>query len=190
MNPPILIVPGWTNAGPDHWQSIWQRSHPSWIRVEQSDWETPKAQDWLETLDRYVQACTAPPVLVGHSLGCIAIVKWAATSQAEIAGAFLVAPADVESENAPTEIENFAPIPGERLRFPAQIVASRNDEFLSLKRVSDLSEQWGCKVINIGNAGHIATNSGYGKWPEGQLLLANFMQSLSSLDSKVSSRAE
>jgi carotenoid cleavage dioxygenase-like enzyme len=38
VTPPVLIVPGWTNSGPEHWQSHWERAHPEWRRVEQADW--------------------------------------------------------------------------------------------------------------------------------------------------------
>lgn len=37
-DPPILIVPGLFDSGPDHWQSHWQRALPTAERVEQSDW--------------------------------------------------------------------------------------------------------------------------------------------------------
>ena len=32
--PPILIVPGLYNSGPDHWQSHWERDLPGAVRVE------------------------------------------------------------------------------------------------------------------------------------------------------------
>lgn len=178
MDRPTLIVPGWTNAGPDHWQSIWQRANPKWIRVEQSDWEYPKLEDWLTTLNEYIQQCDAPPVLVGHSLGCIAIACWGATYSAEIAGAFLVAPANVESPSAPDEIKSFAPIPTEALSFPTCIIASNDDEFLSAERALAFSSKWGNALEFIGNAGHIATASGHGEWEEGQALLRNFVSSI------------
>lgn len=121
MELPILVVPGWTNAGPEHWQTLWQRENPDWIRVEQADWETPQPQDWLATLEQSVQACEAPPLLIGHSLGCIAIAQWALISHAEVAGAFLVAPADVASVNALAEVKPFAPVPKAAMPFPTHI---------------------------------------------------------------------
>jgi len=62
MELPILVVPGWTHAGPEHWQTLWQRENPDWIQVEQTDWETPQTQDWLPKLEQYVQACEPPPL--------------------------------------------------------------------------------------------------------------------------------
>ena len=117
-------------------------------------------------------------MLVGHSLGCIAIVKWALVNQTNVAGAFLVSPADVESDRTPESIQNFAPIPTQKLSFPAQIVASSDDNFLSVERALEFADWWGARVTNIGSAGHIATDSGYGSWSEGQALLANFIATL------------
>jgi len=173
MEPPVLIVPGWANSGPGHWQSIWQEANPSWVRVEQADWEHPLLDDWLATIDRYVRACTAPPVLVGHSLGSIAIVRWAAASSAKAAGAFLVSPTDVESDYIPAG-KHFAPIPREPLRFSGLVVISDNDEYVSPDRAVQFAMNWGSTLKSIGNAGHINTASGHGEWPEGLALFRSY----------------
>ncbi|MBI5907735.1 MAG: alpha/beta hydrolase, partial [Burkholderiales bacterium] len=36
----VLLLPGWQNSGPDHWQSLWERVH-GYQRVEQHDWMRP-----------------------------------------------------------------------------------------------------------------------------------------------------
>ena len=75
----VLIVPGWENSGPDHWQTLWERADPRrFRRVEQRDWDTPRPEDWIRELDTAIAAEPAPAVLVAHSLGCIAIAHWAA----------------------------------------------------------------------------------------------------------------
>ena len=43
----ILIVPGYTNSGPDHWQSRWQSKLASARRVEQTEWSKPVREDWV-----------------------------------------------------------------------------------------------------------------------------------------------
>jgi predicted alpha/beta hydrolase family esterase len=181
MKSPVLIVPGWTNSGPEHWQSIWQRANPAWQRVEQAEWNFPQVEDWLANLDRQIATCQAPPILVGHSLGCIAITRWSVISRAPVAGAFLVAPADVEAEDTPVELRGFAPIPLTALRFPSYMVVSENDEFLSLPRANQLAKCWRSTLKNIGPSGHIGTAAGYGAWPEGKALLDAFIGSINLL---------
>ena len=34
-----------------------------------------------------------------------------------------------------------------------------------------MAKAWGAELVDIGNAGHINTASGYGEWPEGERLL-------------------
>ncbi len=101
----VLILPGWTNSGPDHWQSHWERSHPEYRRVEQEDWDCPDRADWMRRIDAAVRESESQVFFLAHSLGCIAFVGWVADAEphliARVSGAFLVAPADIERENAP-----------------------------------------------------------------------------------------
>jgi uncharacterized protein len=174
----VLIVPGWQNAGPAHWQSIWKSRNSSWKRVEQDDWENPSVESWTEKIDQYVRGAATPPIVVAHSLGCIALALWSARYSSPVAAAFLVAPADVESPTTPNEIRCFAPIETTPLPFPSLIVLSENDEFVSVQRASLFASWWGSNAINIGNAGHIGSAAALGEWPEGQVLFSNFQSQL------------
>lgn len=170
--PPVLIVPGWTGSGPDHWQSIWERSHTRFRRVEQRDWDAPECGEWVRTLDSAVREAAGPPLLVAHSLGCIAVAHWAARFDRPVAGALLVAPADVERPDAPEPIRGFAPVPLRPLPFPSILVASSDDPYLAPERARELARGWGSRLVEIGAAGHVNTAAGFGSWPEGLRLLA------------------
>src|SRR3546814_16327297 len=43
----ILIIPGYTSSGPDHWQSRWQEKLSTARRVEQAEWVKPVKDDWV-----------------------------------------------------------------------------------------------------------------------------------------------
>ncbi|MBA4060613.1 MAG: alpha/beta hydrolase, partial [Verminephrobacter sp.] len=45
-----LLLPGWQNSGPDHWQSRWEALH-GYHRVEQHDWMRPLRGDWSARLE-------------------------------------------------------------------------------------------------------------------------------------------
>ena len=49
--PRVLILPGYQNSGPEHWQSLWERRHPEYRRVQQRGWERPRWTDWVTGLD-------------------------------------------------------------------------------------------------------------------------------------------
>jgi predicted alpha/beta hydrolase family esterase len=174
--PPILILPGYGDSGPDHWQSHWERSDPAFRRVVQDDWLMPRLEDWLATLDRYVRECASSPVLAAHSLSCALVAHWASRSSAPVKGALLVAPADVDSPiHTPDEVRGFSPIPRVRLPFPTIVVASSDDVFVTSERAAALAQAWGSRLVMLPHAAHINADAGYGPWPQGRQLLADLL---------------
>lgn len=170
---PILTVPGWTGSGPGHWQSIWERDSPGFVRVQQRDWEEPDPEEWTAALESAVASAPEPPLIAAHSLGCLVVTRASRIAQGSVRGALLVAPPDVERHDTPPPLRSFVPVPLGRLRFPSILVASSNDPYLDLDRARALAAAWGSEILVIPNAGHINTASGYGPWPEGLDLLAN-----------------
>jgi uncharacterized protein len=173
MPPPlILTVPGYTGSGPDHWQSFWERRHAAWVRVEQSDWDHPEREQWMETLRGHLHRQRPPVVLVGHSCGSITVVQWAQRyGPGPVVAAMLVAPADVDAPGAPEPIRSLAPVPLGPLPFPSLLVASDNDPYLSLVRARQFARRWGSHLHVVPGAEHLNTAAGYGPWPEGERLL-------------------
>lgn len=172
----VLLIPGLWNSGPEHWQSHWERERPDCRRVQQSDWETPRRVDWVGMLDRAIAESTGDVVLAAHSLGCATVAHWAATAgpstSGKVRGALLVAPSDVEAPLYPEGTEGFRPMPLERLAFPTIVVASRDDIWVHFARAESFARAWGSRFVDIGNRGHINSDSKLGSWPEGQALLS------------------
>ena len=178
----ILIVAGLWNSGPQHWQTHWERKYAKWERVAHRDWSAPSRDEWVAELDAAIAACEGKPILVAHSLGCMLVAQWAqwarAGSPLKIAGAFLVAPSDVEAPSYPVSVNGFAPIPMDRLPFPSVLVASTNDKYAAIERSRAFARAWGSKLVEIGDAGHINADTGYGPWPEGERMLEAFCSTL------------
>ena len=171
MKPPVLVVPGWGDSGPEHWQSLWEAANPDFQRVVQRDWLYPICSEWVETLGAAIRTAGAPAVLVAHSLGCLAIAHCVRSSGLPVHGALLVAPPDVERPDFPPVLEGFAPIPRGRLPFPSIVVASRNDPFSEFARAEALAAAWGSRLVDIGEQGHVNADAGLGPWPAGERLL-------------------
>src|SRR5690606_4665460 len=94
----ILIIPGYTNSGPDHWQSRWQARMGSARRVEQGEWTKPVREDWVANVAEEIGRATKPVVLVAHSLGVAAAVHAVGNiPDGQVRGAFFVAPPDVDN---------------------------------------------------------------------------------------------
>lgn len=184
----MIIIPGINGSDDRHWQTLWQRSSPhASKRINPHSWDDPELEDWLHALDKALQGCDRPAILVAHSLGCLLVSSWAARnpSTSLIRGAFLVAPADPGSSAFPAVASSFDDPPLNPLGFPSLVIASTNDPFSSLEAAEKFAARWGSGFVNIGAVGHINSDSNIGDWPEGKGLLESFKAQLNSCtDSK------
>ena len=177
--PTILTVPGLGGSGPSHWQSLWEAARDDTVRTELGLWDKPHRNSWVTKLDQAIRTAQAPVILAAHSLGCLAVAWWATLSPQPygwpVAGALLVAPADVDRHDGPPELSGFAPAPSTPLPFPSIMVASRDDPWMRFERAQALAASWGSHLVDAGSAGHINAASGIGHWAEGQALLAELI---------------
>jgi predicted alpha/beta hydrolase family esterase len=175
----FVIVPGHGGSGPRHWQTLFERSHPGVIRVNQKSWTMASRTSWVEGLERALGETRAPAILIGHSLGAMTIVHGSAQSirAANVAGALLVAPPDTDVHlpgmPAPwlVRLAGWTPVPMRRLPWKSTLVASANDPMCSLARSRAFADAWGCRFVEIGAAGHVDAEAGFGPWPGLEALL-------------------
>ena len=170
--PRLLIIPGLRDSGPTHWQSWLQIQYRDARRVQQRDFSTPDLPRWSERIQRTLESAESDGhrggwIAVAHSFGCLALAEHlAARPDSPIREALLVAPADTDRRPF------FAGVPLRPLPFPSILVASDNDPHLELERARLFARHWGSRLVNLGQAGHINVESGFGPWPEGETLLA------------------
>lgn len=172
---PRIFIPGWGGSGPGHWQTLWQAQLRGSRRVELRDWLGADRATWIAGIDRTVRDTVADtgiaPILVAHSLGCIAVAAWAAQHRRPIAGALLVAPADPDAPSATSALRVFAPTPLAPLPFPSTLVTSDDDPYVSVERAREFASAWGSDLQILPGAGHLNVASGHGEWPDGLALL-------------------
>jgi serine hydrolase len=179
----ILILPGLGGAGPDHWQTAWQKAFPSMRRVEQAEWEKPVYADWSARLTDTVARAERPIVLVAHSLGTSLTMRWAFEQPEhakKVAGAFLVAPTDRDHFDASpsSPVRGWGPMILKRLPFSSMVIASRNDDRVSFERAETFAAAWGSTLVDAGNLGHIGSAAKLGLWPFGLFYFGQFVGSL------------
>jgi predicted alpha/beta hydrolase family esterase len=175
----ILIVPDHGGAGPEHWQTRWQQRLSTARRVERADRDERAFAGWIRRIADAVNGAERPVVLIAHSLGVAAAVHAAPGFRKEVAGAFLVAPPDLEAAGPIQEMRHeVGPYPREPLPFPSLLVASRNDPWCDIAVAEDIAGAWGSLFIDAGEAGHIDGDAGYGPWPEGSMAFAGFLSRL------------
>ncbi len=175
----IIIVPGWRDSGPGHWQTLWADSLPGASRVVQDDWVTPTQRAWVGCLTQQILAADGPVVIAAHSLGCIATAHLPSEAAQRIQGALLVAPADPERRAI---LSDFAPVPFAPLPYRSIVVASNNDPYCPVRLAGAYARSWGSEFVRLNGAGHINIESGHGQWPLGLALLQSLTSQKQSLE--------
>lgn len=178
----VLIIPGWDDSGPDHWQTHWELAFPHMRRVQQDDWRNAVFAQWSVRLSQAVLRCRRPVLLVAHSLGTSLVMRWAEDGEAgSVAGAFLVAPTDQDLlDESESGVKGFGPMLIDPLPFPSMVLASQNDAFVTLDRARFFAESWESSFVNVGALGHVGSSARLGIWPQGLVWLGQFVASLAA----------
>lgn len=157
----LLVIPGLRDSGTAHWQTWLQARTPGAVRVTQCDWTAPDLLRWSRRIDSMLERHGPCRWLaVAHSFGVLALVEHLAREPGSpIAAALLVAPAD------PERFGLCDRLPRQALPRPATVVASSNDPWMHPVQATRWAARWGCPLINLGAAGHINAESGFGPLP-------------------------
>jgi predicted alpha/beta hydrolase family esterase len=171
----ILIVPGLRDDVAEHWQTLLLARLQAQGRAVRS--VPPMGREDLDcakrvaAIEREAQAIEGPLVIVAHSGGCVMLAHWAARTRRAVHGALLATPPDFEQpmpEGYPTlaalDAGGWLPVPRQRLPFPSIVAASRNDPLGRFERVSELALDWGSRLVDLGEVGHLNPASGFGEW--------------------------
>ncbi|MGL6387723.1 RBBP9/YdeN family alpha/beta hydrolase [Aeromonas caviae] len=161
----ILLVPGLHNSGPDHWQSRWHQQFPQWQRMMGLPWDKPDLTVWSAKLASKLRSRRSRVHLVAHSFGALTAIAAARLQPDKVSSIFIVAPADPARFGIPDEVLTGS------IKVSAQLIASRNDPWMSFERAEFWSRQWQVPLFDAGEVGHINAQSGHGEWHQGLALL-------------------
>ena len=178
----FVFVPGLRDHDPNHWQTHLAGQLEKSVTVEPLRENKLSLAARVERLDRTLEGIGGDVILVAHSAGALIAVHWAQSATRPIRAALLVAPVDVERplpEGYPCFGEladhGWMPIPRDPLPFPALVVASRNDPLAEPTRTEAFASDWGAKIFDAGEVGHLNPAAGFGPWPAAHWLLARLL---------------
>jgi uncharacterized protein len=176
--PTILMVPGLRDHVAEHWQTLLERKLPKAYSVPPLERNKLNRAARVAALDAALAKIDGPVILVAHSAGVMITVHWARQHDRKIHGALLAAPADLETplpEGYPQMdalVENgWAAIPRKPLPFPTIVGASRNDPLARFERVEAMAKDWGSRLVDLGEVGHLNPAAGFGEWPLAETLI-------------------
>ncbi|HEY0963747.1 MAG TPA: alpha/beta fold hydrolase [Pseudomonadales bacterium] len=179
MNRPIFFIPGFHGSGAGHWQTWLQNRLPHSSTLRDVDWEFPELSAWADQAHHQIASAGVPPLLVAHSFGCLVAAVVAAENPRSVAGIVFVAPANPDRfaaagglrntslDGTPQAIASAADILPERLprQLPTTLLASENDPWLDFSNALVIARRWNSHFVDLGEAGHVNAESGYGPWP-------------------------
>ena len=172
----ILFVPGYTNSGPDHWQTRWQSKLSTARRVEQAEWSKPVREDWTQRWSKAVNEAERPVVIVAHSLGVADRHPGHPAVQEACRRRVLRGSAGCRQPVDPAEAsDDFRPLPARSAAFPVDRDRQPQRSLQRFEVAEDTAAAWGSLFIDAGESGHINAESGHGPWPEGSLTFAKFL---------------
>ncbi|QCP52631.1 alpha/beta hydrolase [Trinickia violacea] len=181
-SPSILIVPGLRDHVPEHWQTLLQATLPNAVSVAPLERDKLSRAARVAALDAALAAIHGPVILVAHSAGVMITVHWARWHEREIHGALLATPPDLERPmpaGYPTvdvlRQNDWFPCPHQPLPFPSIVAASRNDPLAQFDRVVAMANDWGSRLVDLGEVGHLNPAAGFGEWPMAETLIRELL---------------
>ena len=166
-----LVLAGFQDAGPLHWQSRWAAADPRYVKLAHSSWDAPDRHVWVSELEAFRPTLDPDTVIVAHSLGCLLTAYWAAQTNYSVRAALLVAPPNLGRPDAPPSITNFRDPPMTPLPFPSLVVGSDDDPYASVDHMAGCARAWGSRFVLLQGAGHVGSMSPVREWQAGKALL-------------------
>ncbi|HEY2675342.1 MAG TPA: alpha/beta fold hydrolase [Steroidobacteraceae bacterium] len=179
----VLIVPGLRGHVADHWQTLLGARRSGTRCVPPMGRDNLDCAARIRAIEREAQAIEGPLVLVAHSAGCLMLAHWAMQTQRKVHGALLATPPDFERPMPPgyPSMEalracDWLPVPRAPLPFASITALSRNDPLTSFERASELALDWGSRLVDLGQVGHLNPASGFGEWPQAQTFIDELIE--------------
>lgn len=158
----VIIVHGW-DGGPEKdwmpWLKAELEKHNIEVIVPKMPTEVPVMKEWVPFLSKVIGKPDETTFLVGHSAGCITILRYLEQIDERIAGAVLVA--GFTDDLGFKELHNYFEtlilwkvIKEHCKKFVA--ISSDTDKFVPLKHSYVLKEKLSAELIIQHNAGHFS----------------------------------
>ncbi len=163
------MLHGWGGSDYPHWQArLAGKLACNYIDVKFplfSDFMKPKKDIWLKELRDIVDEFK-PTIVVCHSLGNTLWFWYANEANIKLDKLYLVAIPSNNTGEKEEELKSFypMPVPDNLGAKEVTFVSSTNDPFCKIDEVEELAKRYNAKLKILKDAGHINSESGYGKW--------------------------
>jgi len=163
----LLILHGWGGSDAPHWQAELAaevaKNYGTVSFPLLDNCHFPSKNRWLRQAKKILEDFK-PDTVVCHSL---ANTLWFWLCKEDITPVerlFMVAPPSLQTEEQTIKTFFPAPMPPELYAKEIQMIISDNDPWVNTEEAEAIAKYYNIPLTTIKNAGHINTQSGYGKW--------------------------
>ena len=174
-----IIIHGWSGS-PEEKPIAWlaRELEASGLSVSVPNMpepDKPIIDAWVNAISKVVVE-PEKTIIIAHSIGCQAVLRYVEKSKRKFAGVFLVAPWLKIKPGALNEAETKIALPWQNTPLSLSDVKeksgffsffySTNDPFVSVDDSLALKKSLGGELHNLGEKGHMSEDDGVFKWPE------------------------
>jgi len=164
----LLILHGWGGSDAPHWQAELAceaaRDYGTVSFPLLDNCHFPSKNRWMRQVKAILEDFK-PDTVVCHSLANTLWFWLCDEGRIEtVERLYMVAPPGLHTKEA--TIKTFFPCPLPKKLFAGQVemIVSDNDPYMGLEEAKEVADHYHIPLEIIENAGHINTESGYGKW--------------------------
>jgi predicted alpha/beta hydrolase family esterase len=133
--------------------------------------DEPRVEEWVAAIEKEIGGAGEECILVGHSLGCAAILRYLERAKRKVAGAVLVAGFVGKLGDDFSVLDDFlsAPLDFARVRKMCQkmtAIFSDNDPYVPLSQAKVFENKLGAGVVVLHARGHFSSSDGTTELPE------------------------
>ncbi len=181
----VYVVHGYTADATQNWFP-WLKQELESRGIETTVFDmphplAPKAAEWDAYLAAHIDHCDEQTFFVGHSLGCIALLRYFETlpSDARAGGAVLVS-GFCEPVRALPELDEFIkPIDMDKIKAVVAgraVVSARNDHIVPFRYSEALAAEMDAALAAPDTGGHFLDREGYREFPQLLALVLRMIQ--------------
>ena len=171
----VYVVHGYTASSEQNWYP-WLKNQLEENNVDVTVFDmpnsdAPNAHEWDEWLDNNITCCNESTILIGHSLGCIALLRYLnrCESSQRVRGIVLVS-GFLEPVAALPELDSFSntEIDFDKIINMAEhrlAISAPNDTIVAYEYTDRLSKYIDAKLITIEQGGHFIDKEGTTEFP-------------------------
>lgn len=169
----LFIIHGYTATPQNHWFN-WLKAQAGLLGMEVivpalPNTTAPQESEWVAELARQVGTVDENTWFVGHSLGCITVLRFLSRQQHVAAGIIMVSGFSEPVDRLP-ELDGFTATPLDNLQVISKIphravIASLDDDIVPADYSLRLSQQINAPLFGLPNGGHFLDRQGFDTLP-------------------------